>query len=204
MIVKKLLPLKMATMTSLPLAVTLVSSIGKDNKPNIMVVTYVTGVNEEPPMFGVAIRPQKHSNSLIRFSREFVINIPTLKLLKEIDYCGTHTGRSVQKFDQLGLTPVKASKVEASLIAECPINIECKLRRIVKLPSHDFFIGAAVALHADKKLVAGRKNKYGVLLPKFNQLDFVLATFLDYRVIGGKKGTAFQEHKKLNIGGICR
>jgi len=203
MIVKKLLPLKMATMTSLPLAVTLVSSIGKDNKPNIMVVTYVTGVNEEPPMFGIAIRPQKHSNSLIRFSRGFVINIPTLKLIKEIDYCGTHTGRSVQKFGQLGLLPIKARKVKAPLIAECPINIECQLDKIVKLPSHDFFIGKVVVLHVDKKLVEGKKNIYGVLLPKFNQLDFVFSTFLDYRVIGEKKGTAFQGHKKLNIGGIC-
>ena len=204
MIVKKLLPLKMATMTSLPLAVTLVSSIGKANKPNVMVVTYVTGVNEEPPMFGVAIRPQKYSNSLIRFSRGFVINIPTLELIKEIDYCGTHTGRSVQKFNELGLTQVRASRVKPPLIAECPINIECKLQKIVKLPSHDFFIGKVVALHVDRKLVAGKKNSYGVLLPKFNQLDFVFSTFLDYRVIGEKKGTAFQEHKKLNTGGICR
>jgi len=204
MTIKKLLPLKMATMTSLPLVVTLVSSIGKNKKPNIMVVTYVTGVNEEPPMFGVAIRPQKHSNSLIKFSKGFVINIPTLKLIREIDYCGTHTGRSVQKFDKLKLTAVKASKVKAPLIRECPINIECKLKRTVKLPSHDFFIGEAVALHVDKKLVANRKNKYGVLLPKSDQLDFLFTTFLDYRVIGKQKGTAFQEHKKLKKEKLCR
>lgn len=195
--IKKSLALKMATMTSLPLPVTLVTSIGGDNKPNIITITYVTGVNEEPPMFGIAIRPQKYSNFLIRKSKEFVINIPTLKLIKEIDYCGTHSGRNVQKFNQRNLTAIKAKKVKTPLIAECPINIECKLKRIVMLPSHDFFIGKVVALHVDKEVVTDKKNKYGVLLPEFEKLSCLFTTFLDYRVIGEKKGLAFQEHQKI-------
>lgn len=196
---KKIISLKMATMTTLPLPVTLVTSIGRDNQPNIAVVTYVAGVNEEPAMFGISLRPQKYSNSLVRQTKEFVINIPEVRLIKEIDYCGTHTGRSVQKFKQLRLTPIKAKKVKPPLIAECPINIECKLRQIVKLPSHDFFIGEAVAVHVNKEFVDKKKNRYGVLLPKFGQLSFLFTTFLDYRTTGGKRGTAFVEHKKLGF-----
>lgn len=209
---KKIISLKMATMTTLPLPVTLVSTIGKNNTPNIAVVTYITGVNEKPPMFGIAFRPEKYSSSLIRQSKEFVINIPTMKLVKEIDYCGTHTGRKVQKFDQLNLTPIKAKRIKTPLIAECPINIECKLRKVVVLPSHDFFIGEAVAVHVDKDVVDIRKNKFGIFLPKFEKLAFLLTTFLDYRVIGKKIGTAFKEHQKLDLenkivgkgGTVCR
>lgn len=184
---KKIISLKMATMTTLPLSVTLISSIGKDGNPNIAVVTYVTGINEEPPMFGIALRPGKHTNKLIRESKEFVINIPTTKLVREVDFCGTHSGRNVRKFDQLGLTPLKAKKVKPPLIAQCPINIECKLKQIVKLPSHDLFIGEAVAVHVDEKQI---------------NPSFIFTTFLDYRIIGKKIGTAYQEHKKLNLAGI--
>lgn len=185
-------------MTTIPLPVSLVTSIGSDNQADIAVVTYVTGVNEEPAMFGISLRPEKYSNSLIKQSEEFVINIPEARLIKEVDYCGTHSGRNVQKFKVLKLTPVKSEKVKAPLILECPINIECRLKKIIKLPSHDFFIGEVVALHVDEEIVDKKENRYGVLLPKFDRLIFLFTTFLDYRVIGEKKGTAFQEHKKLN------
>ena len=180
-------------MTTFPLPVTLVSSIGRDGQANIMVVTYIAGINEEPPMFGIGIRPQKYSNTLIKQTKEFVINIPTLNLIQEIDYCGTHSGRDVQKFNQLKLTAIKAKKVKTPLISECPINIECKLRQIIKLPSHDFFIGEVVALNIDQEIINNKKNKYGVLLPKFEKLSFLFTTFLDYRVIGKKMGTVFKE-----------
>lgn len=201
---KKLLSLKMATMTSLPLPVSLVSSVGPDNVPNILVITYITGVNEEPPMFGIAIRPQKFSHRLIKSTGEFVINIPTAKLLKEIDFCGTFSGKNVHKFNYLGLTPLKARCIRVPIIAECPINIECRVKQIIHLPSHDFFIGEAVALHIDRDIVCRRKNQYGLLLPDFSCLSFLFTTFLDYRVVGPKVGTAFQEHKKPPKEIICR
>lgn len=194
---KKSVPIKMATMTSLALPVTLITSVNKDGKPNILVITYVTGVNEEPAMFGIAIRQGKYSNFLIKQTREFVINVPTLDLIKEIDYCGTYTGKVVNKFQELGLTPVKAKKVKPPLIGECPINLECKLEKIVKLPSHDLFIGKVVALNVDKKVLEKEKNKYGVYLAKYGLIKCLFTTFLDYRAIGEKKGVAFEEHKKL-------
>lgn len=195
--IKKTIQVKMATMTTLPLPATLVSSIGKDEKPNVLVITYVTGVNEEPPMFGIAVRPDKFSNSLIKESGEFVINVPTLELMQKIDYCGTHSGRKVNKFKKLGLTSVKAKNLTTPLIAECPINIECKLRQTVKLPSHNLFIGEVVALSVNEDVVSNKKNSFGIMLPKFDQLNFLFTTFLDYRVIGEKKGRAFEEHKKI-------
>lgn len=172
--------MKLATMKTFPLPVTLVTSISNDGKPNIITITYITGLNEDPPMIGLAVRPEKHSNKLIKESEEFVVNVPTLDLLSEIDYCGTFSGRDVNKFDKTKLTPLKSIIVEPPLIKECPINVECKVKKIINLPSHDFIIGEVVALHGD---CVGK------------DLDFVLTTFLDYRTTGKKVGTAFEVAK---------
>lgn len=169
-------------MKTIPLPVTLVTCLGDTGVPNIITITYVTGVNEEPAMFGIAIRPEKQSNKLIRESGEFVINVPTREILSKIDYCGTFSGRDLNKFESAKLTAVKSDVVKPPLIKECPINIECRVKEVIKLPSHDLFIGEVVALH-------------GNCLQ--NGLDFVLTTYLDYRVIGGKIGKAFEENGKM-------
>jgi flavin reductase (DIM6/NTAB) family NADH-FMN oxidoreductase RutF len=174
--------IKEATMKTFPLPVTLVTSVDGNGNPNIITITYVTGVNEDPPMIAIAIRPEKYSNKIIKDSGEFVVNVPTLEILSKIDYCGTFSGKDVNKFKNTNLTSVKSNKVKPPLIKECPINIECKVTKIINLPSHDLFVGEVVALHGDCL------NK---------RLDFVLTTFLDYHVIGKKIGTAFKENQKI-------
>lgn len=187
--------IKNATMKSFPLTVTLVSCIDKKGKPNIITITYITGVNEEPPMIGIAVRPEKHSNHVIKDTGDFAVNIPTDELLAKIDYCGTYSGRNVDKFKKTGLTSQKSTKIKSPIIEECLINLECKLVQTVKLPSHDLFIGEVVALHIDKKFL--KKCTDGGM-PDFSRLNFVFTTFLDYRKIGKKIGTAFEESKQLN------
>lgn len=188
--------IKNATMKSFPLPVTLVSCIDKKGRPNIITITYITGVNEEPPMIGIAVRPEKYSNRMIKDTGDFTVNIPTDELLAKIDYCGTYSGRSTDKFKGIGLTPQKPTKIKSPIIEECPINLECKLMKIIKLPSHDFFIGEVVALHVDNKFL--KKYPDSDKIPDFSKLNFVLTTFLDYRKIGKKIGIAFEESKQLN------
>jgi len=185
--------IKNATMKSFPLPVTLVSCIDKRGKPNIITITYITGVNEEPPMIGIAVRSKKYSNYVIKDTSGFAVNIPTSELLAKIDYCGTYSGRDVDKFEKTGLTPQKSARIKSPIIKECPINLECKLVQTVKLPSHDLFIGEVVALHIDKKLL--KKCTGSSEMPNFSKLDFVFTTFLDYRQIGKKIGTVFEESK---------
>lgn len=186
---KRIINIKNAAMNSLPLSVNLITSTTKDNIPNIITITYITAVNEEPPMFGIAIRPQKYSCNLIKSLKEFVINIPTTDLLAEIDFCGSYSGQKVNKFIETVLTPVKAKKVNPPLIKECPINLECIVREIIKLPSHTLFIGEAVEMSVDEKFV-----KDGDI--DFDKIQFLFTTYLDYRIIGQKVGTAFKEHIK--------
>jgi len=187
--------IKNATMKSFPLPVTLVSCIDEKGKPNIITITYITGVNEEPPMIGIAVRSEKYSNHVIRDTGDFAVNIPTDELLAKIDYCGTYSGRDVDKFEKTGLTPQKSARIKSPIIEECPINLECKLVQIVKLHSHDLFIGEIVALHIDKKFL--KKCTDSDEIPDFSKLNFVFTTFLDYRKIGKKIGTAFDESKLI-------
>lgn len=179
-----------ATMKTFPLPVTLVSCVDKKGVPNIITITYVTGVNEEPPIMGIAIGCKKYSNKLIKETGEFVINIPTKELLSKIDYCGTYSGKEVNKFQETGLSPEKAAYVKSPLIKECPINIECKVMQVINFPSHDLFIGKVVALHVDGNVLLNKD------MPDFDKLDFLLTTFLNYHIIGKKVGIAFKEHQK--------
>ena len=184
---KKKIDVKNATMKAFPLPVTLVTCMDKKGNPNIITVTYVTGVNEEPPMVAIAIRPEKYSNKLIRETKEFAINVPTKELLSKIDYCGSFSGQEVDKFAETGLNTDKASVIQTPLIKECPISLECKLVKTISFPSHDLFVGEVVAVHVEKELLLDE-------IPDFSRLCFLLTTFFDYREIGKKVGTAFKEH----------
>ena len=187
--------IKNATMKSFPLPVTLVSCIDKKGKPNIITITYVTCVNEEPPMIGIAMRPEKYSNYMIKDIGDFAVNIPTSELLAKIDYCGTYSGHTVDKFKKTGLTSQKSVKIKSPIIEECPINLECKLVQTVKLPSHDLFIGEIMVLHIDENFL--KKGTDSDEMPDFSKLNFVFTTFLDYRKIGKKIGTSFEENKLI-------
>jgi len=80
---------------------------------------------------------------------EFVVNLTSEVHLKAVDFCGTVSGKKVDKFKKMSLTPVKGEKVNAPLIKECPFNLECVVRRILELGSHDLFISEITAVHAD-------------------------------------------------------
>ena len=135
-----------------PVPVVLVSC-GRAENANIITIAWCGVVCSKPPQVSISIRPSRYSHQLIKDTGDFVINIPTEDLLKKCDICGTVSGREKDKFNMCGFTKVKASKVSAPMIEECPVNIECKLREIKKLGAHDMFIGEVVAVHADKPLL---------------------------------------------------
>jgi flavin reductase (DIM6/NTAB) family NADH-FMN oxidoreductase RutF len=85
-----------------------------------------------------------------------VVNLPTVGLVEKVDRCGTVSGRDVDKFATIGLTPLPASVVKPPLIAECPINVECVVRDVIEMGDHDTFVGEVVAVHADQELLDER------------------------------------------------
>lgn len=136
-----------------PCPVVLVSSVGSIGKPNIITIAWVGTVCSDPPMLSVSIRPTRHSCESISGSGEFVLNIPTRTMLKQVDFCGMVSGKTVDKFAETGLTPEPVAKVKAPLIKECPVNIECVVKKQMPLGAHRLFLGEIVQVHVDQDIL---------------------------------------------------
>lgn len=142
-----------------PLPVVMVSVADRDGRPNIITVAWAGTVCTNPPMLSISVRPERYSYPVLKEAGEFVVNLTTRELAFATDYCGVKSGRDVDKFKELGLTPLKAEHVGAPLIAESPVNIECKVREVLPLGSHHMFLADVVAVHADEKYM-DEKHKF--------------------------------------------
>ncbi|MBQ7760964.1 MAG: flavin reductase family protein [Clostridia bacterium] len=132
-------------------------SCGDMEKSNIITVAWCGITNTIPPKTYVSIRPSRYSYNIIKERKEFVINLTPATLTKKADWCGIYTGKKVDKFKECGFTKEKASKIDAPLISECPISIECKVTDIIPLGSHDMFLADIVAVNVEKALLEGDK-----------------------------------------------
>ena len=129
---------------------------GTGDQANIITLAWVGTICSDPPAVGIAIRPSRHSHGLIRQAEEFVVNIPTADLVAQVDYCGQVSGRDVDKWAVCGFTPEPGTAVTTPLIAQCPVNLECELARIIPLGAHDLFVGEIVAVHLDEAILDDR------------------------------------------------
>ena len=139
-------------MLLMPLPAVMVSC-GSLEKPNIITIAWTGIVNSTPPMTYISVRKSRYSHDLIAESGEFVINLTTEALTFATDYCGVKSGREVDKFTEMKLTPLAAGEVSCPMIAESPINLECKVREVHEYPSHDMFVAEIVAVHVDEELI---------------------------------------------------
>lgn len=132
-----------------PLPAVMVTCGDSEENYNIVTVAWTGTICTNPPMCYISLRKERHSHSIIKENKEFVINLTTEDLAKATDWCGVKSGRDYNKFKEMNLTSLKAQKVKAPLIEEAPINIECIVKDIVELGSHDMFIAEVVAVNAD-------------------------------------------------------
>ena len=128
-------------------------SCGTMEKPNIMTAAWTGIVSSDPVMTYVSIRPSRYSHELIKESGEFVINLTNLPLVTAADYCGVKSGRDVNKFKEMKLTPAKCSEVSAPQIEESPVSLECKVKSITNYGTHDMFMAEVVAVNVDDKYI---------------------------------------------------
>ena len=172
-----------------PSPVALISS-GDMQNSNIATIAWTGIINSEPMIVYVSIRPSRFSNEIITKSKEFVLNLPDEKLVKIADFCGTKTGRELDKFETCQLTKRQSTKIKAPYIEECPINLECKVIDIQKFPSHEMFIAEVVHTHCDKEILDESGN---VDFAKANLITFagkkyfVNNQIIDVRGCGVKK-----------------
>ena len=128
-------------------------SCGTHEESNIITIAWTGILNTHPPMTYISVRPSRHSYGIIKESGEFAINLTPADLVKKADYCGIYTGKKVDKFEKCGFTKQEASVVSCPIIEECPLTLECKVKEIVPLGTHDMFIAEIVAIDVAEDLL---------------------------------------------------
>ena len=128
-------------------------SCGTMERPNALTVAWTGIVNSDPPMTYISVRPERYSYSIIEDSGEFVINLPTEALVPAIDFCGVRSGRDLDKIRSCGLTLAPGETVQAPLINESPVHLECKVVQKLPLGSHHMFLAQIIAVRVDERYV---------------------------------------------------
>ncbi len=165
-----------------PTPVALVTTVDKSDNANIITLAWVGVVCSEPFMISASIRPQRHSYTLLKDTKELVVNLPTAAILRETDYCGTVSGRNTDKFSTSGLTKEKAKLVSPPLIKECPVSLETKVEQELTLGTHNLFICRVVASHVDDAFL-DKKGKFD-----FEAIDPFVYLATDYWSLDKKIG----------------
>lgn len=166
-----------------PLPVVMVSCNRKGEKPNIITVAWTGTICSDPAMVSISVRPERYSHDIIEETGEFVINLVTKDLTYATDYCGVRSGRDVDKFKEMNLTPLPSKMIDAVGIEESPVNIECKVVEVKKLGSHDMFIAEVVNVTVDDRYM-DENNKFNL-----NDSDLVAYSHGEYFTLGEKIGT---------------
>ena len=135
-----------------PVPVVMVTSRGKDGKDNVFTVGWVGTVCTKPPMLSISVRPERLSHKYISETMEFTVNMPTSKLTKAVDYVGVRSGKTVDKIKEMNFTMKEGTNVSSPYIDECPVSIECKVKTVLQLGTHDCFITEVVGSHVNKNL----------------------------------------------------
>jgi flavin reductase (DIM6/NTAB) family NADH-FMN oxidoreductase RutF len=143
-----------------PLPAVMVSCGAVPEEYNIITISWTGTICTEPAMCYISVRPERYSYNIIKSRGEYVINITTKSLAFATDWCGVKSGRKYNKFAEMGLTVVPASKVNAPMIQESPVNIECIVKDIIALGSHHMFISEVVAVNADEKYIDGESGLF--------------------------------------------
>ncbi len=126
---------------------------GDMNNANLLTIAWTGTVCSDPAMTYISVRKERYSYDIIKKRKEFCINLTNKDLAYVTDYCGVKSGRQEDKFKSMNLTKKKCSKIDCPYIEESPVNIECKVKEIIELGSHDMFLAEVVSVNVDKKYI---------------------------------------------------
>lgn len=143
-----------------PLPAVMVSCGRNKEEYNIITVSWTGTVNTNPPMVYISVRPERHSYQILKDSGEFVINLTNEQLLQATDFSGVKSGRDTDKFKAAGLHYQPAETIDTVLISEAPVNIECKVKSITALGSHDMFLAEVTNVLADERFMEKSDGRF--------------------------------------------
>lgn len=158
-------------------------SCGSMEVANLITIGWTGTICTQPSMVSISVRPERYSYQLIKDSGEFVINLPTRKLVRAVDWCGVKSGRDYDKFAEMKLTPLPASTVSCPILAESPVNLECQVTQVIPLGSHDLFLAKVTAVDVDEALL----DEKGKLC--LERADLIVYSHGEYFSLGKQLGT---------------
>lgn len=165
-----------------PLPAVMVSCQRPGEKPNIITLAWAGTICSSPAMVSISIRPERHSYGIIKETGEFVINLVNRELTYATDYCGVKSGRDVDKFKEMNLTPLYSDTAAAPSIKESPVNIFCRVTQVIPLGSHDVFLAEVTGITVDKDYM-DEKGKFHL-----NSTGLVAYSHGEYFQLGEKLG----------------
>ena len=177
-----------------PLPAAMISCGSTPEEYNIFTVSWLGTISSTPPMCYISVRPSRHSYEIIKKNGEFVINLTTEELARATDWCGVRSGKDHNKFQEMKLTPGKATIVNAPVIEESPICIECRVKEIMPLGSHDMFIADVVNVRADEQFLHPETGKFDMQKAKLMAYSHGHYYALGNKI--GKFGWTVQRKKK--------
>ena len=179
-----------------PLPAVLISCGESEREYNLFTVAWTGTVCTNPPMCYISVRPERHSYEIIKRTGEFVINLTTASLARATDWCGVRSGRDYDKFAEMGLTAEAAAVVKAPIVAESPVSIECRVKQIVPLGSHDMFIADVVNVLVDEEYINPETGKL-----ELERADMIAYSHGEYFRLGkaiGHFGWSVRKKKKTH------
>lgn len=167
-----------------PLPAVLVSCGETEEEKNLLTVAWTGTICSDPAMCYISVRKERHSHAILKRTGEFVINLTTRALCRATDWCGVRSGRDYDKFKEMNLTPIWAKHVKAPLVAESPVAIECRVKQVLELGTHDMFIAEVVGIEVDPQYINPETGKF-----ELERADLVAYSHGEYYTLGEKIGT---------------
>ena len=180
-----------------PLPAVLVSCGATPKEYNLFTVAWTGTVCTNPPMCYISVRPERHSYDIIKRTGEFVINLTTVELARATDWCGVRSGRDYNKFEQMGIVTAEAQVVAAPVVEASPISIECRVKQIIPLGSHDMFLADVVNVLVDEEYINPETGKL-----ELERADMIAYSHGEYFRLGqaiGHFGWSVRKKKKRSM-----
>lgn len=166
-----------------PVPAALVSCGAEPQEYNLLTVGWTGTICSDPAMCYVSIRPERYSHAIVKRNMAFTINLTTRAMARATDWCGVRSGRDYDKWREMGLTPVKGVAVAAPYIEEAPMSIECRVSDIIKLGTHDMFIGQVMNVIADDRYIDPATGAFD-----FKRADLIAYCHGEYFTLGEMLG----------------
>lgn len=174
-----------------PLPAVIVTCGATREEWNMLTVAWTGTICTDPAMCYISVRPERYSYPIIKKQMEFTINLTTIDMAHATDWCGVRSGKDFDKWKETGLTPIPGEKVSSPTIEQSPLAIECRVKSIVNLGSHDMFIAEVLNVRADDRFIDTETGKFS--LEKSGIMAYCHGAYFELGELIGKFGFSVQK-----------